>query len=198
MKPKHQGGYVSAHAELCERTLVTLLRGLGPWKESIYLIGGLVPRYLIPSPVAEATPHAGTTDVDIVLDLNLLASVQAYRTLEQNLKGLGFVRGTNEEGQRQHHSWRKPIDAVVTIIVDLLCDTGSEQDRLPVTGRTGRHIMPASWPISHGAISMPATAGTQWPPSRRSSSTFPGRGHEQVSAANVRRVAQPGGGGRLR
>jgi hypothetical protein len=48
MKPKHQAGYTALHAELCERTLVTLLRGLGPWKAGIYLTGGLVPRYLIP------------------------------------------------------------------------------------------------------------------------------------------------------
>ena len=26
MKPKHQGGYTALHAELCERTLVTLLQ----------------------------------------------------------------------------------------------------------------------------------------------------------------------------
>ena len=47
MKPKHQCGYNSLHTELCERTLVTLLRGLGPWKSGIYVIGGLVPRLLI-------------------------------------------------------------------------------------------------------------------------------------------------------
>ena len=45
MKPKHQGGYTT----LCERTLVTLLRGLRPWKQGIYVIEGLVPRYLIPT-----------------------------------------------------------------------------------------------------------------------------------------------------
>jgi hypothetical protein len=41
VKPKHQGGYAALHADLCERTLVTLLRGLGPWKAGIYLAGGL-------------------------------------------------------------------------------------------------------------------------------------------------------------
>ena len=40
MKPKHQGGYTTLHAELCERTLVTLLRGLGPYKEGVYLVIG--------------------------------------------------------------------------------------------------------------------------------------------------------------
>ena len=153
MKPKHQGGYTSAHAELCERTLVTLLRGLGPWKTSIYLIGGLVPRYIIASAGDDtAPPHAGTTDVDIVLDLNLLASVQAYRTLEQNLKVLGFVRGTNEEGRAQHHSWRKPIDDVVTIIVDLLCDTEAAQDARLVKVPGERQLATLQIPGAHLAV----------------------------------------------
>lgn len=99
MKPKHQGGYSERHTELCERVLVTLLRGLGPWKKSVYLIGGLVPRYLVDG------PHVGTSDVDLVLDLQLVAEIEAYRTLEQNLKNLGFERGTSDDGQRQHHSW---------------------------------------------------------------------------------------------
>ena len=126
VKPKHQGGYTALHAELCERTLVTLLRGLGPWKAGIYVAGGLVPRYLIPRRVeAEYSPppHAGTTDVDLVLDLDVLATVDAYRRLEQNLKSLGFVRGSNDEGRVQHFSWRKPIGGGVTVVVDLLCNS---------------------------------------------------------------------------
>ncbi len=47
-KPTTQDGYSAAVTESCERVLVTLLHGLGPWKRSVYLVGGLVPRYLIP------------------------------------------------------------------------------------------------------------------------------------------------------
>jgi hypothetical protein len=131
MKPKHQGGYTALHAELCERTLVTLLRGLGPWKAGVYLAGGLVPRYLVPhssvgQPVAPP-PHAGTTDVDLILDLEVLAEIDAYRRLEQNLRALGFERGTNDEGRAQHFSWRKPVGGGVTVVVDLLCDADSAQ-----------------------------------------------------------------------
>ncbi len=124
MKPGHRGGYTAAHATLCERTLVTLRRGLGPWKGGVYLIGGLVPRYLVDRPLDPAVrePHAGTTDVDLVLDLAMLAEVEAYRRLETNLRALGFVRGSNDTGQAQHFSWRKPLGAGVTIVVDLLCD----------------------------------------------------------------------------
>ncbi|MDQ3701447.1 MAG: hypothetical protein M3442_11075 [Chloroflexota bacterium] len=76
----------------------------------MYLVGGLVPRYLMPAASAGgAPPHAGTTDVDLVLDLEVLADVDAYRRLEDNLKALGFMRGRNDEGQAQHFSWRMPV-----------------------------------------------------------------------------------------
>ena len=151
LKPRHEGGYTPEHAELCERTLVTLLRGLGPYKDGVYVIGGLVPRYLIPrGPGADPPPHAGTTDVDLVLDLGVLTSVEAYRRLEENLRTMGFERGRNDEGQAQHHSWRKRIGDKVTIVVDLLCDapggTGVRitdlpgEKRLKALGIPGGHL----------------------------------------------------------
>ena len=45
-KPGTVGGYKDEVTRNCERVLVTLLRGLGPWKDSVYLVGGLTPRYL--------------------------------------------------------------------------------------------------------------------------------------------------------
>ena len=46
-KPKTLDCYSDQYTQDCERVLVTLLRGLGPWKESVYLVGGLTPRYLV-------------------------------------------------------------------------------------------------------------------------------------------------------
>jgi hypothetical protein len=40
VKPSHFGGYSDAYTVDCERVLVTLLRGLGPWRESVFLVGG--------------------------------------------------------------------------------------------------------------------------------------------------------------
>ncbi len=39
-KPATRNGYSDQCTLDCERVLVTLLRGLGPWKDSIYLVGG--------------------------------------------------------------------------------------------------------------------------------------------------------------
>jgi hypothetical protein len=137
-KPRHAGGYPPEHADLCEQTLVTLLRNPGPWKAGIYLAGGLVPRYLVGSPPgAEGPPpHVGTADVDLVLSLDLLAEVDAYETLEKNLKDLSFERGTSDEGRRQNFSWIRPVGDGRSVVVDLLCDPAAAGDRrvAPIPG----------------------------------------------------------------
>ena len=121
MKPKHVSWYNFQHVNYCEQTLVTLLHRLGPWKEAVFLVGGLAPRYLFPS-----SSHAGTTDVDLVVGLDVLAQTEAYRSLETNLKLMGFERSI-EEGRPIHWRWRKRISASVTVIVELLCDRSQVQ-----------------------------------------------------------------------
>ncbi len=165
MKPKHQGGYTALHADLCERALVTLLRGLGPWKAGVYLAGGLVPRYLIQRQTEgqqSSPPHAGTTDVDLVLDLQVLATVEAYRRLEQNLRALGFVRGANDEGRAQHFSWRRPVGGGITVVVDLLCDAdggaGGEIAELPGERRLSALKIPGAHLIIRDHIVVELTA----------------------------------------
>jgi hypothetical protein len=69
VKPATSDGYSDRYTRDCERVLVTLLRGLGPWKDSVYLVGGLTPRYLVKSRPPVVPAHAGTLDVDLVIDL---------------------------------------------------------------------------------------------------------------------------------
>jgi hypothetical protein len=68
-KPTTADGYNNVVTENCERVLVMLLRGLGPWRDSIFLVGGLTPRYLIDKKPPEIPAHAGTGDVDVVIQL---------------------------------------------------------------------------------------------------------------------------------
>lgn len=105
MKPRTVDGYGAAFTGECERMLVTLLRGLGPWKDSVVLVGGLAPRYLVKANPPSVPEHAGTQDVDVVVDLQVLTDVEAYHTLEDNLKKLGFERGTNDRAQKINWRW---------------------------------------------------------------------------------------------
>jgi len=68
---EHRTDYDEETTARCERALVTLLGDLGPWRERIYLVGGLAPRYLV-GQLPEGVPaHVGTTDVDLVIGLAL-------------------------------------------------------------------------------------------------------------------------------
>ena len=97
-KPSTAEGYSNQVTENCERVLVTLLRGLGPWRDSIFLVGGLTPRYLIERKPPEIPAHAGTGDVDVVIQLQMLNETEAYHSLEDNFKKLGLTRGTTRRG----------------------------------------------------------------------------------------------------
>lgn len=101
-KPTAIQGYDQAVTDACERVLVTLVRHLGPWRDSIFLVGGLTPRYLIKERPPTVPAHAGTADVDVVVDMQLLADTEAYRTLEDNIRAIGFTRSETNRAKSCH------------------------------------------------------------------------------------------------
>ena len=151
-KPTTWDGYDPEVTETCERVLVTLLGGLGPWKDSIYLIGGLVPRYLVPERPPSAPAHAGTSDVDIVVEFQMLANTEAYRTLEENLKSLGFERAENDRGDKQSWRWRTITETGIPVILELLADdpetSGGRVQPLPVEGNISALNIPHASMVS--------------------------------------------------
>lgn len=152
-KPEAASGYDKEVTENCERLLVTLLRNLGPWKKSIYLVGGLTPRYLIPKVPQGKPQHAGTGDVDVVVKLEMLADTEAYHTLEDNLKKMGFERAKNDRGQPQSWRWQKQTGRSV-IILELLADnpelSGGKVKPLPTEGNISALNIPhASMVFDH-------------------------------------------------
>lgn len=147
-KPDSASGYDKQVTENCERVLVTLLRGLGPWKESVYLVGGLAPRYLVPEMRAGKVPHAGTGDVDIVIQLEMLAKTDAYHSLEENLKKMGFERAENDHGEKQSWRWKTKTEKGVSVVLELLADnpelSGGKVKPLPTEGTISALNIPHS------------------------------------------------------
>lgn len=116
MSKRHHSDYDEVTTARCERALVTLLGDIGPWKDRIYLVGGLAPRYIVGTLPEGARPHVGTTDVDLVIGIAVEdESPEAYRTLENNLKNGGFK---DESSFR----WKKKVDDA-TVTVEFLCET---------------------------------------------------------------------------
>lgn len=147
-KPPTREGYSDALTLDCERVLVTLLRGLGPWKKSVFLVGGLTPRYIVPANPPDVPAHAGTQDVDVVIDLQILADTNAYSTLEANLKKLNFERAENEKGQKLSWRWQTRTERNVLILLELLADApdiaGGRVQPLPTEGKISALNIPHS------------------------------------------------------
>ena len=153
-KPTHISGYKADVTEGCERVLVTLLRGLGPWKESVYLVGGLTPRYLVTSRPPEVPQHAGTGDVDVVVDMGLLTDMEAYATLEENLIAMNFERATNKQGNKVSWRWQAQVEGGGTMILEFLADapklSGGKVTELPTDSQvTAMNIPHSSMVFDH-------------------------------------------------
>ena len=147
-KPATLAGYSDRYAQDCERVLVTLLRGLGPWKESVYLVGGLTPRYLVRARPPIVPAHAGTMDVDVVIDLQILADTEAYHTLEDNLRKMGFERAENFKQQKLSWRWQTRTEHGGLMVLEFLADApeiaGGKVQPLPTDGTISALNIPHS------------------------------------------------------
>ncbi len=113
----HHTDYDEQTTVRCERVLLTLLGDLGPWRERVYLAGGLAPRYLVGRLPEGARAHVGTTDVDLVIGLALGDETpETYRTLQNKLEKAGFKQG------EPSFRWARDVEGV-TIHVEFLCET---------------------------------------------------------------------------
>ena len=101
----HSSYYDAGVTALCERTLVTVLGNAGWWGQHLYLVGGLVPRYITVAPAQEKRSHAGTRDVDLGLALAFPVETNAvYEKLAQCLRRSGFEQTGTEPAFRWTHS----------------------------------------------------------------------------------------------
>lgn len=125
MNTKHKTAaqYSTVHTTACEIAFVALLRAFGALKKDLRLVGGLVPRYLIPSQPPEIPEHAGTTDVDVVLNITVLAAKGTYDKLKRQLKDGGFVR-YQPDPKGPVSSWQWVYDTGgIPIVVEFLQHT---------------------------------------------------------------------------
>src|SRR5471032_2249777 len=137
-KPKTAAGYETAQTLACEQVLVTLLGAFGTLKDTVRLVGGLVPRYLTPASPPDVPAHAGTTDVDIVFNLQVIADGEGYASLADQLKARGFVR-YHRPGAKSPSSWQWEckLSGHQSVIVDFLhdaADSAQEGKLLPIEG----------------------------------------------------------------
>ena len=92
--------------------------------------------------------HAGTLDVDIVIDLQILADTAGYSTLEDNLRRMRFERSTNDKGQKLSWRWQTRTEHGALMVVELLADApeiaGGRVEPLPTEGTISALNIPHS------------------------------------------------------
>lgn len=122
IKHKTFAEYDDELTHACESALGMLLRAFGTLAPTLRLVGGLVPRYLTPAAPPDVPKHAGTTDVDVVLAIEVLAGKGKYNKLSEQLKANGFERVVNQDGNASSWRWERKIDGR-TIVVEFLQHT---------------------------------------------------------------------------
>ena len=114
----------------------------------MFLVGGLTPRYLVAARPPAVPAHAGTLDVDIVVDLQILADTEAYSTLADNLARMRFERSTNARGQKVSWRWQTRVEHGGLIVLELLVDApqiaGGRVEPLPTDGTISALNIPHS------------------------------------------------------
>lgn len=145
LKPRTAAGYNPDVTSACERTLLTLLSAFGNLKDTLRLVGGLVPRYLTPAAPPDIPMHAGTSDVDIVLNLEVLAVGNEYASLAEQLNARGFTRWV-EDGRAASWRWRRKVDEHIEVVVELLRDAGDQAPgrSISVDGERVSHVSTAT------------------------------------------------------
>lgn len=108
-----------AAREAAERALVRVVHHYGSRPEFVVL-GGLVPELLCG---ASGFHHAGTTDVDVQVNLEIECGAVNTQRLERALKNAEF----EPDGERAWR-WSADVDSVPTVVkFELLADLGSEK-----------------------------------------------------------------------
>ena len=111
-----------------------LLQAFGSLKHTLRLVGGLVPRYLAPEQPPDVPSHVGTTDVDVVLNVSVLAAKGTYDKLRRQLKDSGFERyRPTPDAPQSSWQWAYQIDGR-QIVVEFLqhTDDPEQSSRLAV------------------------------------------------------------------
>jgi len=121
----------------CLQVLGLLLSGIGHWRASVVLIGGLTPEILVKARPPRVPAYVGTGDVDLVVDLGVMADPKAYSTFEEALQRLGF-EALGPDGKPSWR-WGFTTDAGTRIRLEFLADEpqleGGETRAIPAHGK---------------------------------------------------------------
>ncbi len=119
--------YTPEALQACEKALRTVVSRVGAWGPRLILFGGLAPRYIVDAPPPELEEHTGTTDLDVVIGVEIeVADQGVYAKLQEELKKAGFRPSENRS-----FAWERRVDGV-RVVLEFFCpvDPDGEPGRL--------------------------------------------------------------------
>lgn len=117
---QHRSQYDPESADLILAQAADVVRATGFAAKHMVVIGGLVPRLLIPVLEPGIEPHVGTADVDLCLSLALIeGDTGTYERIETVLKELGFKEGDT--------SFRWVRRTGLPMTVEFFCPSGPDR-----------------------------------------------------------------------
>lgn len=122
--------YTPEALQACEKALRTIVSRIGAWGPRLILFGGLAPRYIVDSPPSDVDEHTGTTDLDVVVGVEIeVDDGGVYTKLQQELRNAGFE--VSDDGS---WAWERRVNGV-RVVLEFFCPV--EQDGEP--GRLKRN-----------------------------------------------------------
>lgn len=127
-KPKRASEFRTEQLDLVRAACLYAATKLGDLMDDLVIVGGLVPSLLIDQErlPSDVTPHVGTMDLDVGLQLALLDDGR-YRLLTGRLRDAGFAMDKNDAGNPTRQRWA--IKSGETVTVDFLIPASSETDK---------------------------------------------------------------------
>lgn len=108
--------YTPEALQACEKALRTIVSRIGAWGPRLVLFGGLAPRYIVDSPPSEVGEHTGTTDLDVVVGVEIEVEHEGvYTKLQAELKKADF-----KESDDGSWAWERRVDGV-RVVLEFFC-----------------------------------------------------------------------------
>jgi len=124
---KDSNDFNARNVAAAHSVLVDLMTVLGPFRESVLLVGGWTPQFISKEPAQPHLHHVGSLDVDIALNPKTLTAAY-YTDLEVALISGGYTRHPNRE--KRPFTWLKDVNGV-TVEVDFLTGKYGGEDISP-------------------------------------------------------------------
>lgn len=114
--------YSPIHLGKLRRVLADIYTAFGDVSENLYLVGGLVPDFLVENKLSYLREYLGTLDIDLAIKF-AVSKKGKYRNLYNILRSIGFEKQKTDDGRDvMNHSFIKYESGYKPIVLDLITD----------------------------------------------------------------------------